>query len=87
MGYGEAKKLLLEKIDAYFGPARVRRKELAANPQQVEEVLKRGAQKARAEAQQTMALGARGGRYESAERRVMVACADSERHRSAALRR
>ncbi len=56
MGYGEAKKLLLEKIDAYFGPARVRRKELAANPQQVEEVLKRGAQKARAEARQTMAL-------------------------------
>ena len=37
MGYGEAKKLLLEKIDAYFGPARAKRKELAAHPQQVEE--------------------------------------------------
>src|SRR5215472_2188495 len=56
MGYGEAKKMLLEKIDAYFGPARERRKQLAANKDQVEEVLRRGAQRARAEAQKTMAL-------------------------------
>jgi tryptophanyl-tRNA synthetase len=56
MGYGEAKKMLLEKINSYFGPFRERRKQLAAHPEQVEEVLRRGAQRARAEAQKTMAL-------------------------------
>jgi tryptophanyl-tRNA synthetase len=56
MGYGEAKTLLLEKINETFGPARQRRKELAANPDHVEEVLRKGAQRARAEARQTMAL-------------------------------
>jgi tryptophanyl-tRNA synthetase len=56
MGYGAAKDLLLEKIDAYFAPARAKRKELAANPEYVEEVLRMGAQRARAEAQKTMAL-------------------------------
>jgi tryptophanyl-tRNA synthetase len=55
MGYGEAKKMLLEKINGFFGPFRERRKQLAANPGQVEEVLRRGAQRARAEAQKTMA--------------------------------
>jgi tryptophanyl-tRNA synthetase len=56
MGYGEAKKLLLEKINAYFGPFREKRKQLAARPDYVEEVLRRGAQRARAEARATMAL-------------------------------
>jgi tryptophanyl-tRNA synthetase len=56
MGYGEVKLALLEKIDALFGPARERRKELAAHPEQVEQVLVEGARKARAEAQRTMAL-------------------------------
>jgi tryptophanyl-tRNA synthetase len=56
MGYGEAKKMLLAKISEYFAPARQRRKELAANPDRVEAVLRQGAQKARAEARQTMAL-------------------------------
>jgi tryptophanyl-tRNA synthetase len=56
MGYGEAKKMLLEKINAYFGPFRECRKQLAANPDRVEAILQRGAQKARAEARQTMAL-------------------------------
>jgi tryptophanyl-tRNA synthetase len=55
LGYGEAKQALLEKIDAHFGPARERRKGLAQDPDAVEDVLRRGAQKARAEAQQTMA--------------------------------
>ena len=49
IGYGEAKKMLLEKINAFFGPARQKRKELAARPEEVEAVLKRGAEKARAE--------------------------------------
>src|SRR5262249_61019253 len=56
LGYGEAKQMLLTKIDAHFGPARERRKQLAADPATVENVLQRGAAKARAEAQTTMKL-------------------------------
>jgi tryptophanyl-tRNA synthetase len=56
MGYGDAKKLLLQKIDSFFAPARERRRQLAADPEYVEGVLRRGAQKARAEARATMAL-------------------------------
>ncbi|MGL6097570.1 MAG: tryptophan--tRNA ligase [Fimbriiglobus sp.] len=55
-GYGDAKGLLLGKIDAAFGPARERRKALAADPAAVEAVLKEGARKARAEATATMEL-------------------------------
>jgi tryptophanyl-tRNA synthetase len=55
LGYGEVKKMLLEKINAHFGPAREKRKQLAAHPEQVEDVLRRGAERARAEARQTMA--------------------------------
>ncbi len=56
IGYGDAKKFLLDKINVYFEPARKRRKELVANLDYVEEVLRRGAERARNEAQQTMAL-------------------------------
>jgi tryptophanyl-tRNA synthetase len=56
VGYGDAKKELLDKINAYFGPFREKRKELAARPGHVEEVLRRGAERARAEARATMAL-------------------------------
>jgi tryptophanyl-tRNA synthetase len=56
MGYGEAKTLLLGKIDAFFGPFREKRKQLAADPAFVEDVLREGAKKARAEAVQTMEL-------------------------------
>jgi tryptophanyl-tRNA synthetase len=56
IGYGTAKKLLLAKIDEYFGPFREKRRELAANPTTVEDILREGAKKARAEAQQTMEL-------------------------------
>jgi tryptophanyl-tRNA synthetase len=55
-GYGDAKGMLLEKINAYFGPFRERRKELAARPDYVEGVLRDGARRARAEAQKTMEL-------------------------------
>jgi tryptophanyl-tRNA synthetase len=55
MGYGDAKKALLQKIDAHFAGARQRRKELASHPDEVEDVLRKGAQKARAEAHITMA--------------------------------
>ena len=56
MGYGEAKKMLLAKIDEHFGPFRERRKQLAADPARVEDVLRQGAARARAEAQATMKL-------------------------------
>jgi tryptophanyl-tRNA synthetase len=56
VGYGEVKKMLLGKINDTFGPVRERRKELAADPGRVEAVLRRGAERARAEARRTMAL-------------------------------
>jgi tryptophanyl-tRNA synthetase len=56
IGYGGAKKLLLDKINAYFGPTREKRKQLAADPTYVDDVLREGARRARAEAQETMAL-------------------------------
>jgi tryptophanyl-tRNA synthetase len=56
MGYGAAKSELLAKIDAYFAPARERRRELAANPAQVETWLAQGAERARAIAGETMRL-------------------------------
>jgi tryptophanyl-tRNA synthetase len=55
-GYGDSKKMLLDKINAYFGPFREKRKQLAARPEYVEEVLRTGARKARAEARKTMEL-------------------------------
>jgi tryptophanyl-tRNA synthetase len=55
-GYGDAKTMLLGKINAFFGPFRQKRKELAARPEYVEDMLRKGAQKARAEAQKTMEL-------------------------------
>lgn len=56
MGYGEAKQLLLAKIDAYFSPFRERRKRLAQDPDHVEGVLRQGARRAREEALRTMGL-------------------------------
>lgn len=56
MGDGEAKQLLLAKIDAFFGPFRERRKALAADRNYVDDVLLTGAAKARAEARRTMDL-------------------------------
>ncbi len=55
-GYGDAKKILLGKIDAYFAPARERRKQLVSNPGLVEEALTAGAKKAREVAQVTLRL-------------------------------
>lgn len=56
IGYGHAKKMLKGKIDEYFGPFRDKRKELAARPDFVEDVLREGSRKARAEAALTMDL-------------------------------
>jgi tryptophanyl-tRNA synthetase len=56
MGYGDAKKALLAKMEAYFAPAREKRKQLMADMSYVEDVLRAGAKRARAEAQATMEL-------------------------------
>jgi tryptophanyl-tRNA synthetase len=56
MGYGEAKEALYKKMDERFALAREKRKEMARDPSYVEDVLRAGAHKARAEAQETMAL-------------------------------
>ncbi|MCI0459967.1 MAG: tryptophan--tRNA ligase, partial [Gemmataceae bacterium] len=56
IGYGQAKKLLLARIDETFGPARAKRRCLAADPDYVEDVLSDGAKRARAEAAMTMEL-------------------------------
>jgi tryptophanyl-tRNA synthetase len=55
IGYGGAKKALRAKIDAYFGPFREKRKQLAQDLATVEDMLRAGAQRARAEAAATMA--------------------------------
>ncbi|MCK6484460.1 MAG: tryptophan--tRNA ligase [Phycisphaerae bacterium] len=54
MGYGEAKKALVAKIESYFADARARRAEWASHPDRVEEVFRHGAQRARAEARLTL---------------------------------
>ena len=54
MGYGDAKKALLEKVVAYFAPYRARREELLAKPDYVDDVLRGGAARARAVARQTL---------------------------------
>jgi tryptophanyl-tRNA synthetase len=55
-GYGDAKTMLLSKIDAYFAAARERRKQLVRDPGYVEEVLATGARRAHAVARVTLQL-------------------------------
>jgi tryptophanyl-tRNA synthetase len=54
MGYGHAKQALFDAFLEKFGPARERRAELAKEPDKVEAILQRGAEKARAIALETM---------------------------------
>jgi tryptophanyl-tRNA synthetase len=54
LGYGDLKKALFEQYWQLFAPARARRAELVANPAYVEQVLAKGAAKARALAQQVL---------------------------------
>ncbi len=54
IGYGHAKKQLLERIDAYFAPAREKRRELEKDPSTVEDVLRDGAARAREVARETL---------------------------------
>ena len=54
-GYGHAKKELLEAILNYFAEARAKREELAKHPEYVDEILRKGAEKARAIASRKIA--------------------------------
>ena len=53
-GYGHLKKRLIEGIEETFAPARARREELLADPAELERILVRGAEKARARARATV---------------------------------
>lgn len=53
--FSELKKALAEDISEYFRSFRERRAELEKNPEKVKEILRRGAEKADAKAQETMA--------------------------------
>jgi len=59
LGYAAAKQALAEKLEAHFEPMRLRRAELAASPDKVEAALRRGAERARAEARRTLAAARR----------------------------
>ncbi len=55
MGYGEVKKELAEVVERLLGPARARREKLEADPDCVDDVLRDGADRARAVAREVMA--------------------------------
>jgi tryptophanyl-tRNA synthetase len=54
MGYGEAKQTLYDKAMEYFAEARERRADLEKRPDDVEEILRSGAAKARAKAREVL---------------------------------
>ncbi len=54
LGYGDAKKMLLETVMDYFAPMRGKRSELEKKPDYVREVILQGAKKASAVAETTM---------------------------------
>ncbi len=56
LGYGDVKKGLLSSIESHFAAARDKRRSLASKPDEVEEILRAGAAKARAEAKMTLEL-------------------------------
>ena len=55
MGYGTAKTILFEKINSALAGARNEYERLMANPDEIEEILARGAARARVVARETMA--------------------------------
>lgn len=56
MGYGEAKKMLLEKILNYFEPFKEKREELIQDKSKLEKIMQRGSEKARDIASPTLNL-------------------------------
>ena len=59
LGYGEVKKALAALVEERIAPLRRRREELERDPARVESVLRRGAERARAEARATLARARR----------------------------
>lgn len=55
IGWGEAKQILFEKINAELTPAREKYLELTANPHKIEEILQFGAEKVRKVAKEQLA--------------------------------
>ncbi len=53
-GYGEVKKMLADEAEAFFAPARERRRELEARPDRVIEILNDGATRARRKAREVL---------------------------------
>lgn len=53
-GYGDIKKAVAEEAEKFFGPARAKREELAANPAKVREILADGASRARKKAAEVL---------------------------------
>lgn len=53
-GYGDVKKALADAAEAYFGPARERRQQWEARPDDVRDVLRSGAKRARAKAAEVL---------------------------------
>jgi tryptophanyl-tRNA synthetase len=53
-GYGHAKKALFEIYERTFAPFRAKREEMEKNLDYVEEILRKGAERAREEAAKTM---------------------------------
>jgi len=53
-GYGDFKKQLFAKLWEYFAPMRKRREEILKDPEYIDAVLKRGAERANAEAGKVM---------------------------------
>lgn len=54
LGYADSKKMLIEEIDAFTGPLREMRVEVARDEKRVRDVLREGGKKARARAQEKM---------------------------------
>ena len=55
MGYGTAKTILFEKINSVLSDARMEYERLMANPDEIEQILQRGASRAKPVAEQTLA--------------------------------
>jgi tryptophanyl-tRNA synthetase len=53
-GYGEIKKLLADEAEAFFAPARERRRDLESHPDRVTEILTDGAARARRKAREVL---------------------------------
>lgn len=54
MGYGEAKQTLYDSMMEYFADARTRREEFEKKPDDIEDILKAGAVKAREKAREVL---------------------------------